>query len=143
MCGLFLDTGALVLLEKNEAYKKVLEVQPTYPYSIIKFEDQKYETNHALVGYLLALNWKVPDNVALAILYSHTPTYDIFEDPKLRALVAVVQLSYCMIGEELAHDPLETEEHLKFRDRALNELMLPIEDVEQIVNEAINEAINS
>ncbi len=140
MTGLFLDTGVLVLLEKSPAYKRVSDNQPMYPYSTVIFEENKFETNHPNVGYLLALSWKIPDTSALAILHHHTKELEAFEDNKLRALIAIMQLSYCLVAEELSETEMAAPEHLKFKQGALKELLLNEDDLQDIVVAAVRES---
>ncbi len=140
MTGLFLDTGVLVLLEKSPAYKRVSDNQPMYPYSTVIFEENKFETNHPNVGYLLALSWKIPDASALAILHHHTKELEAFEDNKLRALIAIMQLSYCLVAEELSETEMTVPEHLKFKEGAIKELLLNESDLQDIVVAAVRES---
>lgn len=142
LTGLFLDTGVLVLLDKTPAYSRIAGNQPTYPNSVIVFEENKFETNHALVGYLLAMTWKIPEESALAILHHHSQSFEEFENPKIRALIAMMQASYSMVSEVMSDDIESFEkskEHTEFRDNALNELMLPFDDVLAIANESIRD----
>ncbi len=142
LTGLFLDTGVLVLLDKTPAYKRVAENQPTYPHSVIVFEENKFETNHTLVGYILAMTWKIPEESALSILHHHTENFDDIDNPKVRALIAIMQASYSMVSEVLSDDLESFEksvEHTSFRDNALDELMLSFDDVLPIATEAIRE----
>lgn len=139
MTGLFLDTGVLVLLEKSPAYKRVSDNQPMYPYSTVIFEENKFETNHPNVGYLLALSWKIPDTSAMAILHHHTKELNAFEDNKLRALIAIMQLSYCLVAEELSETEMSAPEHLRFKGGALKELLLNEADLQDIVMAAVRE----
>lgn len=142
LTGLFLDTGVLVLLDKTPAYKRVSENQPTYPNSIIIFEENKFKTNHALVGYILAMAWKIPDESALAILHHHAQNFEEIENPKIRSLMAIMQASYSMVSEVLSNDITSFEkskEHKEFIEKALEELMLPYDDVYAIAVESIRE----
>ncbi len=140
MTGLFLDTGVLVLLEKSPAYKRVSDNQPMYPYSTVIFEENKFETNHPNVGYLLALSWKIPDASALAILHHHTKELEALEDNKLRALIAIMQLSYCLVAEELSETEMTAAEHIKFKEGAIKELLLNEDDLQDIVVAAVRES---
>ena len=140
MTGLFLDTGVLVLLEKSPAYKRVSDNQPIYPFSTVVFEENKFDTNHPSVGYLLALSWKIPDTCALAILHHHAENYDLFEDSKLRALIAIMQLSYALVAEELSETEISIEEHIRYKSNAINELLLDESDLHDIVVSAVRES---
>jgi HD-like signal output (HDOD) protein len=58
-------------------------------------EDQRYSTNHAAIGCLLARNWGLSPDVSWAILLHHD--YRVLDDPStddaIRSLVALSLLA--------------------------------------------------
>lgn len=70
--GLFRDCGMPVMLQKYPDYIETLQqanIERNYLFT--KVEDDRHTTNHALIGYLLAKNWGLPDAVCIAIQNHH------------------------------------------------------------------------
>lgn len=137
MTGLFMDSGALMLLQKYPTYKKVIDMQAQYHASVIDIEIQKIKTHHAVISYMLAVNWQLPDEVTVAILNHHTNDLAQFEETKIRPLIAIIQLAYSLVANELAHEQIETEEYQQMQNAACQELMLQTDDLSEIIEEAM------
>lgn len=94
--GLFRDCGIPLMMQRFPDYKETLGLANALtdkPFTSI--EDERYSTNHATVGFLLARSWGLPDAICEGILHHHD--YSILESrespvhPKARTLIAIMR----------------------------------------------------
>lgn len=79
--GLFKDAGIPILAKKYSNYKDVLTQQNnTDLRSFTDLEDEKFNTNHAIVGYLITKKWGMDKSFREACLYHHDIDYIITDD---------------------------------------------------------------
>jgi HD-like signal output (HDOD) protein len=70
--GLFQDCGISILLNHYPAYKETLSnANNALDRKFTDIEEVAHTTNHALVGYLLAKSWGLPENMTQAIRFHH------------------------------------------------------------------------
>lgn len=70
--GLFQDCGIPILLLKHASYKDILNTaNQSKSRKFTEIEDAAYGMNHALVGYLLAKSWGLPETMLQAIRLHH------------------------------------------------------------------------
>lgn len=80
--GLFCDVGIPLLRARFPGYMETLKIANTDPdRSFTEVENSLHNTDHALVGALMAKSWQLPETVALAIRLHHD--YAAFMDPKV------------------------------------------------------------
>ncbi|HTD02549.1 HDOD domain-containing protein [Undibacterium sp.] len=94
--GLFCDIGVPLLMEKFPDYSTTLEkASRDFVNTITDLEDQRYNTNHAAVGSLLARTWGLPAEVSLAILLQHDyrSLQDRATEDLVRTLIALALLA--------------------------------------------------
>jgi len=94
--GLFRDAGIPLLMKKFPDYRDTLRLAnaPDSPgFTVV--EDQRHSVNHAVVGSILARNWKLSDVLHEAIARHHDVA--MFSDPQIgheaKALVAVAHIA--------------------------------------------------
>jgi len=90
--GLFCDIGIPMLLNRFPNYLETLEIaNNTANERFTTIEDSRHHTSHATIGALLAKNWGLAPEVALAIRLHHE--YEILSDPltsdTIKGLVAL------------------------------------------------------
>lgn len=74
--GLFRDCGIPLLAMKYDDYKEVLiEANSRDEVIFTSIEEDKYNTNHATVGFFLASSWHLPKDLCELILRHHEPDY--------------------------------------------------------------------
>lgn len=74
MFGLFHDCGIPLLIQRFPDYKETLTLaNGSRDKTFTEVEDERHQTNHAVVGSLLAKNWKLPEHFHDAILSHHDP----------------------------------------------------------------------
>jgi HD-like signal output (HDOD) protein len=82
MFGLFCDVGITLLSSRFPNYLQTLKVANIDPErSFTQIEQDAHNTDHALMGAMMAKTWQLPDTVALAIRLHHD--YAVFLDPKV------------------------------------------------------------
>lgn len=79
--GLFHDSAMPLLMQRFPEYRKTMqEIHQTGWIAITEMEDIRHNTNHAVVGGLLASNWGLSDTLRDAITLHHDPTVFISDD---------------------------------------------------------------
>ena len=69
--GLFQNCGIPLLALKYPDYDKVLSEANRMGNNSIAVEEQKYKTNHAVLGYYVATSWHLPKEICKLILEHH------------------------------------------------------------------------
>jgi HD-like signal output (HDOD) protein len=96
--GLFCDVGIPLLMHRFPAYTKTLQTaNADRGRSFTAIEQDAHQTDHALIGALMARTWNLPANVTLAIRLHHD--YEVFLDPKAPTEVARL-ISMNIVAEE-------------------------------------------
>lgn len=102
MTGLFHDCGMTLMMRRFPGYVKIsdkaleglaLEAFSEKFDSVIGFENDSYNTNHSLMGYVMAKSWLLPNNVNQVILHHHHAEVGGLKDPSARRLCSILQLS--------------------------------------------------
>lgn len=73
--GLFQNCGIPLLAIKFPDYKNVLIEANSLGINSINLEEQKYQTNHAVLGYYVASSWHLPKEICSLILQHHESDY--------------------------------------------------------------------
>ena len=109
--GLFCDIGVPLLMDRFADYAATYDDACDEPVRrFTEIEDERYSTNHAAIGCLLARNWGLSPDVSWAILLHHD--YRVLNDPAtddaVRSLVALTLLAEKGIarffGRTLSHE---------------------------------------
>lgn len=93
IAGLFHDVGALIIEKKHPEYPEIYKKGLAYPLSALEEENKRYGTNHAVIGYLLAKHWKLPDNVCITIYNSHINTSSVLDDQEIKAMISILKIT--------------------------------------------------
>lgn len=95
--GLFHDCGMPLLMQKFPNYLDTLKLaNAEVERSFTDIEEERHDTNHATMGYLLAKNWFLPEDIYKAILYHHHLSVLHSTDylsANARALIAITRLA--------------------------------------------------
>ena len=74
--GLFRDCGMPVMLQKFPIYADIFDASALTPGEpALEIENERYATNHARVGAILARSWYLPEFLCYAILHHHDLLY--------------------------------------------------------------------
>lgn len=93
LVGLFHDSATPVLLGKFPEYAEVIERVVVLGGDIRGYEEERFNTHHALVGAMLAKSWGLPVPLFKAIRFHHSDSLQPLTDPKSRRLTAVLMLA--------------------------------------------------
>ena len=96
--GLFCDVGIPLLMHRFPDYVQTLKTaNEDRERSFTAIEQQAHQSDHALIGALMARTWCLPPTVALAIRLHHD--YEVFLDPNVPREVARL-ISMSILVEE-------------------------------------------
>ncbi|MFC0167119.1 HDOD domain-containing protein [Pseudoduganella danionis] len=141
--GLFCDIGVPLLMNRFADYAQTYsEACDDHINPFTQLEDQRYQTNHAAIGCLLARNWGLSPDVSWAILHHHD--YRVLEDPAtddaIRSLVSLALLAEQ--GIQRFHGRRMSYEWEKGRDYACRHLGLTEDETADLLEE-LNEALHT
>lgn len=134
IAGLLHDIGKIILMEKAAPrYLAMLRraVQEKRPETEIEIDD--FGFTHADVGSVLAIKWSLPEDLAIAIRYHHTPSRDPFH----RSLSSLIHLadqlawragSPSTVGTTLSGLDHEVYDHIGIDPARVEELLPQIQE---------------
>ncbi|WP_127471037.1 HDOD domain-containing protein [Thiomicrorhabdus aquaedulcis] len=100
MLGLFHNAGALMLAAKSEAqYESLFRNSMSLPTSILQKEEAVYQSNHAMVGVLIAKKWHLPVDMINAIMLHHNDKCERIQNDRVRAMVAMLKVANAIVSE--------------------------------------------
>jgi HD-like signal output (HDOD) protein len=141
--GLFCDIGVPLLLDRFPDYDATYNAccdEAQRPFTAL--EDERYSTNHAAIGCLLARNWGLSPDVSWAILHHHD--YRVLSDPDtddaIRSLVALSLLAEK--GIQRYHGRRMSMEWEKGGELACQHLGLDQDETEDLLEE-LHEAFHT
>lgn len=85
LLGLFHDCGVAVACRRYPAYARALSEAPAWPDLIAL--DRLHQTDHAVVGQMVARNWQLPADITLAIRHHHDHRFEELPEPVTRLIV--------------------------------------------------------
>ena len=90
MAGLFYECGVPILMQRFPEYGASfrLTVQGGWPQ--LAEEDRLFDTDHAVVGYLVSRYWRLPSFIGQSIRYHHDIAY---ASSAARTMVAILQMA--------------------------------------------------
>ncbi|WP_298397528.1 HDOD domain-containing protein [uncultured Azonexus sp.] len=98
--GLFHDCGIPLLMRRFPETRSVLgEANDAEDMMFTEVEDKYLGTNHAVVGYFLARRWRLPDEVAEAILRHHD--YSVLQRRSEFSSVVLAQIAINVLAEHI------------------------------------------
>lgn len=141
--GLFCDVGIPLLRNRFPDYVNTLKVANTNrQHSFTELEQMAHNTDHALIGAMMAKSWSLPEPVCLAIRLHHD--YAVFLDPKVpkevSRLIALGLVAEVAIQRyALLHSTVEWEKGGDYVAGALVLAPLEVEEwIEQIIDDFAN-----
>jgi len=69
------------------------------PLTSIEKEEEVFNTNHAVVGLLMAKKWHLTDTMIHAIYYHHVDKCSRVKDEKVRLMVALLKVANGIVAE--------------------------------------------
>lgn len=134
--GLFQDCGIPVLMQKFPDYKQTLGLaNEALDRKFTDIEEERYQTNHATVGYILTKSWNLPANLSNAIRFHHEYSQISESESSLSVesqnLVALALLAEHIIQTNSGRP--KSVEWSKAGPRALEHLGLSDDEFDEIV----------
>ena len=141
--GLFHDCGVPIMVQKDSKYEKISAFSISHRRDIIVAEDKYFDTDHCIIGQMMARSWSLSENIHKTILHHHSS--DFLSDPDIPIkLVSILQLadyiaySYDFsVGavDHIINSEWEIEEWAESREQILDELVLSVEDIQEYKSE--------
>ena len=129
LAALFMDCGVPILLQHNEKYEYAFITSKGYVWPDVLAEDTRFQTDHAVVGYLAARHWKMPDYVCQAVRWHHDP---INVDDQAATLVAILQTAEHIYNVRTLQDDSNWS---TYEARALEEIGVAREELQEFVED--------
>ncbi|MEQ8222744.1 MAG: HDOD domain-containing protein [Candidatus Eremiobacterota bacterium] len=90
--GLLHDIGKLILDQNlSEEFRKVMTIVKARRLAIYEVEEQILGMNHSDIGHMVAVYWKIPERVAMAIKFHHI--LSLCPDKDILQMAAIVQMA--------------------------------------------------
>lgn len=130
--GLLHDIGKLAIDETMpRSFAGIIEQAKSRQVSTCTIEQQNLGTDHTLLGKRLAVKWRLPNQIMLAIWLHHSDTSVISEHAPEARIAQIVQLAdlvarQCNIGQSGSYDSADSA------DRIASSLAIDIERLAQI-----------
>ncbi|GAB6041771.1 HDOD domain-containing protein [Endothiovibrio diazotrophicus] len=139
LAGLFHDCAVPLFRQRFADYEDLFVGDLTQGGWSVEEEERRYQTNHCVVGHLVARNWKLPDAVTEAIWFHHDPGLDMHSDPLARMIKAVLILAeYISLSDgTLETDPLSPAEWAERYPEILTELKLSVDEIADLREDAL------
>ena len=134
MAALFMDCGVPILIQHNEKYEYAFMTSKGYVWPDVVAEDGRFDTDHAVVGYMAARYWKLPDYVCQAVRWHHNP---INVKDKSATLVAILQAATHIYN---VHGAKDDSEWARYEDEVLEEIGVAKEGQREFEEDIIDRA---
>ncbi len=116
LTGLFHDCAIPILRKKFSDYDHFTRKSLHYRHEVVLEEDQRYKTNHCVMGYIFTRSWQLPDPVRLAILRHHDEEPQYTDNTDARILTAILKVSEYIIQDYDTSGNIKTIDADKWMD---------------------------
>lgn len=90
LAGLFHDCGVPILMQRFSNYCMPFRMEIGRKWPNVVEEDHQLNTDHAVVGYLIARHWNLPDFICQAVRFHHEILHT---EHKAMTMVAILQMA--------------------------------------------------
>lgn len=90
LAGLFHDCGVPILMQRFPQYCATFRTDQSRKWPNVVEEDRTLNTDHAVVGYLIARHWNLPDFICQAVRFHHEMLHT---EHKAMTMVAILQMA--------------------------------------------------
>jgi putative nucleotidyltransferase with HDIG domain len=139
LAGLFHDCATPIMRRRFSDYDSL--VLPTLGQTLdaIVEEERRYATNHCVIGFLIARNWRLPKAVGDAVWFHHDPEVRMHKDPLVRTIKSLLLLAeYISLGDgtlgETVPPPDLWAEHYQ---QAVTELKITVDEITDLREDAL------
>jgi HD-like signal output (HDOD) protein len=136
--GLFHECGIPLLMQRFPNYKDVLKAASNDTRPMVLVEDELLGTNHAVVGFMVAKNWGLPEHLSTAILRHHDTDLFSFTDKAPAGVCTLVAINF--LAEFINDKMLRMRDNLEWNtvsDAVLEHLGIDSGDFEELKDDVI------
>jgi HD-like signal output (HDOD) protein len=133
LAGIFHDCGVPVLMQRFPTYCKTMHLEEAGPWIDLAEEDERFNADHCVIGYLVGRHWKLPDFICDAIRFHHDMTR--IENHAARTMVAILQLAIEIYYRDQG---MSNPEWSTVYPEVLDELGLREESLPELVDEILD-----
>jgi HD-like signal output (HDOD) protein len=90
MAGLFHECGVPILMQRFPEYCKSFRLNQGSHWPDFREEDERFHTNHTVVGYLVTKHWNLPEYICQAVRFHHER---LNVDHAALTLVSILQMA--------------------------------------------------
>ena len=119
--GLFNECGIPILVQRFADYKETLQLASTTDRPFVDLEYERHQATHALIGYILAQSWHLPDLVCNAIRDHHSFDLLYGETPAGQGDVAALS-AISLIADNLVNDFIGTPQDWEWQQHGAQAL---------------------
>jgi HD-like signal output (HDOD) protein len=132
MAGLFHECGVPILMQRFPGYCKAFRLGEGNNWPDFREEDRRFNTDHTVVGFLVARHWNLPDFVCQAVRFHHDRLH---VDHSALTLVSILQMA-----RHLYHkiSGLAETQWYEMRDQVLQELGLGLDGLTEFEEEIVD-----
>ncbi len=125
LAGLFHDCGVPILMQRFPQYCATFRTDQSRKWPNVIEEDRMLHTDHAVVGYLIARHWNLPDFICQAVRFHHEMLHT---EHKAMTMVAILQLARHIYNVYSNNNDAEWE---IYQDRILEEVGITAEGLKE------------
>jgi HD-like signal output (HDOD) protein len=125
LAGLFHDCGVPMLMQRFPQYCTPFRLEHGRKWPNVVEEDRALQTDHAVVGYLIARHWNLPDFICQAVRFHH----EILQtEHKATTMVAILQMARHIYNIYSKNNDSEWEVN---NERVMEEIGLSVEGLKE------------
>lgn len=132
MAGLFHECGVPILMQRFPDYCKAFRLDQGNNWPDFREEDQHFNTDHMIVGYLVAKHWNLPDFICQAIRFHHER---LSVDYAALTLVSILQMAR-HLHKRLHH--LSDAEWPNLADQVFHEIGVSEEGAQEFMEDVLD-----
>lgn len=125
LAGLFHDCGVPILMQRFPQYCTSFRTEQGKKWPNVIEEDHTLNTDHAVVGYLIARHWNLPDFICQAVRFHHEMLHT---EHKAMTMVAILQTARHIYNINTNNVDSEWE---TYKDRILEEIGVSAEGLKE------------
>ncbi len=100
LAGLFHDCSVPIMLKRFKDYQQVVDYALGPSTDAVNVEEKLLNTNHCVVGYVLAKSWQLPQEIYDSIMWHHSTELRYLKNDKVKLFVNCLRLAEKIVYEE-------------------------------------------
>ncbi|MCX8069277.1 MAG: HDOD domain-containing protein [Thermodesulfovibrionales bacterium] len=102
LIGLFHDCSVPIMMKRFKDYLQVIEYAIGPSTDAINVEEKLVNTNHCIVGYVLAKSWQLPQEIYECIMWHHSADLKYLKNDKVKLFVNCLMIAEKILHEEIS-----------------------------------------